>query len=125
MGTNWEYELKKYLARKFQEATGEEISIENIHTVEVHVDINPKVLTITELGHIYAFAIMKEDFEYADGLANELASRGHCIKIETDDIKKCGSINIINTADNKVAYSVPMKVCTDGMMVDFEKQGDF
>jgi hypothetical protein len=125
MGTNWQYELKKYLARKFQEVTGEEISINNIRTVEVHVDINLKGLTISELGHIYAFAIMKEDFEHADGLANELASRGHCIKIDTDEAKKCGNINIINTVDNKVAYSVPMIVCADGMMIDFEKQGDF
>jgi len=60
---NWESELKRYLAKKFKEIMGEEIPLENIHAVEVDFNLTLSALTISELGNIYAFAIMKEDFE--------------------------------------------------------------
>lgn len=125
---NWESELKRYLAKKFKEIMGEEIPLENIHAVEVDFNLTLSALTISELGNIYAFAIMKEDFEQAKKLAEELEKRKHSIKIEIDDVKRVGSINVYKKSRAKVkkpVVSVPIKVYPDGMIVDFEKQGDF
>jgi hypothetical protein len=123
---NWESELKRFLAKKFNEITGGEISVENIKTVEIQVDLDVTLLTVKELGHIYVYAIMKEDFEHADSLANELTKRGCGVKIETDDIKKIGAIIVYQLSDiNKILVNIPLKIYPDGMMVDFEKQDDF
>ncbi len=125
---NWESELKRYLAKKFKEIMGEEIPLENIHAVEVDFNLTLSALTISELGNIYAFAIMKEDFEQAKKLAEQLEKKGYNIKIETDDVKRVGSINVYKKSRTKVkkpVVTVPMKIYPDGMIVDFEKQGDF
>jgi len=125
---NWESELKRYLAKKFKEIMGEEIPLENIHAVEVDFNLTLSALTISELGNIYAFAIMKEDFEQAKKLSEQLEKKGYNIKIETDDVKRVGSINVYKKSRTKVkkpVVTVPMKIYPDGMIVDFEKQGDF
>lgn len=125
---NWESELKRYIAKKFKEMMGEEIPLENIHTIEVEMNLNLSGLTISELGNIYAFAIMKEDFEHAKKLAAYLNKKGFKIKIETDDVKKIGNINIYKKSRAKVKKPeviIPIKIYPDGMIVDFEKQGDF
>lgn len=125
---NWESELKRYLAKKFKEIMGEEIPLENIHAVEVDFNLTLSALTVSELGNIYAFAIMKEDFEQAKKLSEQLEKKGYNIKIETDDVKRVGSINVYKKSRTKVkkpVVTVPMKIYPDGMIVDFEKQGDF
>lgn len=118
---NWQTELKRFLVKKYKEVMGEEISTENIQTIEIPFDLDLSLLTIKELGHIYAFAIMKEDFEHTDGLANEIAKRGCGIKIDTNNIKQTGTI-IIYQNDNpeKPVFSVPIKIYPDGIIVDFE-----
>jgi len=57
-----------------------------------------------------------------------LEKKGYNIKIETDDVKRVGSINVYKKSRTKVkkpVVTVPMKIYPDGMIVDFEKQGDF
>jgi hypothetical protein len=119
---NWEMELKRFLVKKYKEVVGEEISVENFSTIEIPFDLDLAGLTIKELGHIYAFAIMKEDFEQTDGLANEIAKRECGIKIDTNNVKQTGAIIIYqNNNPEKPIFSVPMKIYPDGMIVDFEK----
>lgn len=123
---DWENELKKYLAKKFEAIMGESIPIENIHTIEMNVDLDlsDSTLTIEDLANIYAFAIMKEDFEYAKAIADELAKRNCEIKIDVDEKNKVGTINLYVKPETAVAYiDIKMKILPDGMMIDFEKEG--
>ena len=120
---NWEDELKRYIARKFKEIMGEDIPLEHIHTIELNVDLDLPALSIKDLASIYSFAIMKEDFEEAKKIADELQKRDVEIKIETDDKKKTGVINFYLKPQISIPYlDIKMKILPDGMMVDFEKE---
>jgi hypothetical protein len=75
------------------------------------------------LANIYSFAIMKEDFEDAKKIADELHKRDIEIKIETDDKKKTGVINFYLKPQVSIPYvDIKMKILPDGMIVDFEKE---
>lgn len=120
---NWEDELKRFLAKKFKEVIGTDIPIENIHTIEMNVDLDLSQLSVKDLGQIYGFAIMKEDFEQAKRIADELEIRHCTISIDIDEKKRVGNINIYQQPVTNVAYlSIPLKVYSDGMMIDFEKE---
>jgi hypothetical protein len=121
---NWQYELKKYIAKKFHEKMGFEIGVENIHTVEMNLDLDLPELSINDLAHIYAFGIMKEDFEQAEKIANELKRRKCVINIDTDNSKNVGVISITKKSKkNPISINIPLKVYPDGVMIDFEKEG--
>lgn len=121
---NWQDDLKRYIAKKFKQETGEEIPLANIKTVEVHVDIDLAKLSIIELTYMYAFSLMKEDFEYAQKIADVIKTKKHRIDIETDESKRTGSINVYKDTKrkSKVVAHVSLKVLPDGMMIDFEKE---
>lgn len=121
---NWQYELKKYLAKKFYEKMGFEIGVENIHTIEMNLDLDLSLISIDDLAHIYAFSIMKEDFEEAKKVADELKKRKCNIEIDTDSSKNVGSIKITKKSKKKpISIQIPLKVYPDGVMIDFEKEG--
>lgn len=128
---NWENEFKRFFVKKIKELTGKEIPLENIQAIKINFDLDVFSLTIKELGHIYALAIMKENFEEAKKFAEHLSERGYDIKIETDDVKRIGSIDIYKkprtrrkTKNKKPVVSIPMKIYPDGMVVDFDKHDD-
>jgi len=121
---NWQYELKKYLAKKFYEKMGFEIGVENIYTIEMNLDLDLSLISIDDLAHIYAFSIMKEDFEEAKKVADELKKRKCNIEIDTDSSKNVGSIKITKKSKKKpISIQIPLKVYPDGVMIDFEKEG--
>jgi predicted RNase H-related nuclease YkuK (DUF458 family) len=120
---NWENELKKYIARKVHDIMGVEIPVENILTFELNLDLDLPTLTIEELGYIYAFAIMKENFEQAKAISEELANRNCEIKLDIDEKSKTGVINLYVKPEVAIAYiDIQMKVLPDGLMIDFEKE---
>ena len=120
---NWKDELKRYIARKVKEMTGEDVPLGHIHTVEIHTDIDYSSMSIKYLASTYAFAIMKEDFEDAKKVADELEKRDIEIKIETDESKHTGSINFYMKPQVSIPYlDIKLKVLPDGMMIDFEKE---
>jgi len=120
---NWKDELKRYIARKVKETTGEDVPLDHIHTIEIHADLDYSSMSIKDLASIYAFAIMKEDFEDAKKVANELEKRDIEIKIETDESKHTGSINFYMKPQVSIPYlDIKLKVLPDGMMIDFEKE---
>jgi hypothetical protein len=120
---NWEDELKRFLAKKFKEVIGTDIPLENIHTIEMNVDLNLSQLSVEDLGQIYGFAIMKEDFEQAKKVAEELEIRHCTISIDIDEKKHVGSINIYQLpVTDTVFLAIPLKVYPDGMIIDFEKE---
>jgi hypothetical protein len=126
---NWQKELKNFLAKKFNEMVDDEeyhVSPENIMTIEIDFDLQLDQLTDKELTHIYAYAVMKEDFEAAKKLTKEINNRSYDVRIDIDEKENIGLINVVEHKNpNKTICSVPMKVYPDGLMVDFEKEDDF
>jgi len=112
---NWEYELKRYLAKKFKAIMGFEIPIESIHTIMMDADFELSEFTIEELANIYAFAIMKEDYEQADNVKKELSQRDCKIVLDVDEKKREATINLYVKPKTEVVYlDIKMKVLPDG-----------
>ena len=122
---NWEYELKKFLVKKFNTLTGGEISTDNISIVEFHAELDLNLLTIRELAYLYAFSIMKEEFEEAKKIADNILKRKHKIILNIDEPNRVGSVDVYKDTKRKqkkpVAH-VSLIVKSDGMMIDFEKE---
>jgi len=119
----WEEEFKKYVVRKMKKVLGFEIQTSEISKLVVNTDVDLTLLTIPELATVYAFAIMREDFEYAKVVATEFEVRNCDVKIEMDDVSKTGAINVYLKPNTAVAFiDVKMKLLPDGMMIDWEKQ---
>jgi hypothetical protein len=120
---NWEEEFKKYVVRKMKKVLGYEIQPSEITKLIVNTDVDLTTLIVQELATVYAFAIMREDFEYARKVADELETRDCEVKIEMDDVSKTGAINIYLKPKSEVVYiDIKMKLLPDGMMIDWEKQ---
>jgi hypothetical protein len=107
---NWETDLKKYIAKKLSKIKGFNINPDEIKGFRVNTDIDISKLDIRELATIYAFAIMQENFEQANAIVEEFARKNCEVKIDVDDFKKTGNID------------VHMKILPDGMIMDFEKE---
>jgi len=121
---DWEKELREYISRKMKDRLGLDVSPSEIQTIPVDFDMDFKELDIEELAMIYAFAIMKEDFEQAKTIADELKTRDCTVVIDVDDFKKTGVINVYKQPETAVAFiDIKLKVLPDGMIIDFDKQG--
>jgi len=119
----WEKEFKKYIANKFREKLGFNIDPHDIKKLEVNTNIDLTQLLVDELAMVYAFAIMREDFEQAKVIADELETRNCEVKIDVDDANKSGAINIYLKPEVSIPYlDIKMKILPDGMIIDFEKQ---
>jgi len=120
---NWEKEFKNYIAKKVKETLGFEIDAQNIGALSVNTNIDLTLLDIEELAMVYAFAIMREDFEQAKIISDELETRNCDIKIDINDDNKTGAINVYLRPEVSVAYlDIKLRVLPDGMIIDFEKQ---
>lgn len=120
---DWETELRKYIAKKIKKTIGLDVSPEEIMTVEVNTDIDLTALEIEDLALVYAFAIMREDFEQAKIISDELNTRNCEVKIDVDDFNKTGIINVYKQPETSIAYvDIKLKVLPDGMIIDFEEQ---
>ena len=122
---NWEYELKRYLAQKYKKEFGKEVSVENIKIIENFEIIGENIneFEIEDLAHIYAFDIMKENYEHANIIKTELIKRNCDIKIEINEIDKTAVINIYKKPKTGIVYiDVNMKITPSGMIIDFEKE---
>jgi hypothetical protein len=68
---NWKDEFRRIIAKKFNEMTGLNIPLDSIRTVELELDLNFETLELNDLAHLYAFALMKEEFENAQKILDE------------------------------------------------------
>jgi len=120
---DWEKELREYIVRKMKNRLGLDVNPSEIKTVSVDAEVDFKILEIEELAMIYAFAIMKEDFEEAKEIADELKTRDCIVEIDVNDLEKTGVINVYKQPETSVVFiDIKLKVLPDGMIVDFEKQ---
>ena len=119
----WEDDFKKYIASKLSKTLGYEILGDSIIDINVNGDANYEEANISELANLYAFSIMKEEYETTKLIADELEKRNCEIKVDCDDRDKTGVINIYLKPNVTVAYvDIKMKVLPDGMVIDWEKQ---
>ena len=120
--SDWHDDLKKYVVRKHKELTGEDLPIELISDVNIDFDVEFNDLSIHDLGNMYAFALMMENYEFAEKIHNELKSRGCKVDVDLDDKKKSGIINIAYQPQTKLeSININMKLTPTGIVVDFDK----
>lgn len=120
---DWRNELKKHVSKRIKEMTGEDVPIENIYTMELDTVLDYSEIPIEELASMYAFAIMKEDFEDAKKIADELKKRDVDVEIDIDEMKRTGVINFYLQPKKSIAYlDIKLKVLPDGLMIDFDNE---
>jgi len=120
---DWESSLKKYLVKKFKETLGLNITEESITRFEVNNDVDLSELLLDELITIYAFALMREDFERAKQVADEVEKHNARIAFDVDEENKTGVIGIYIEPEHKTAdITMFMKIESDGVVIDWEKQ---
>ena len=121
---NWQNELKKYTAKKLKSKLGIDITLDQIDDIEFTLEnVDLTKATNDELLILYAFTVMDETFEQAQMILNEFENRNIWLQTLTNDAEKSASIVIYNNNEpNKVIGDVKMRLLTDGMIIDFEKQ---
>ena len=120
---DWESSLKKYLVKKFKETLGLDITEDNITKFHVNAETDLSGLLLEELITVYAFALMREDFERAQVVAEEVESHNARIVFDVDEVNKTGEIKIFVAPENVSAdIQMFMRIEDDGVVVDWEKQ---
>lgn len=120
---DWESSLKRYLVKKFKETLGLDITEDNIKTFTVNDTDDFSSLLLEELITLYAFALMREDFERAKLIADEVESHNARIVFDVDEPNKTGEIKIFVEPENVSAdIQMFMKIEPDGVVIDWEKQ---
>jgi hypothetical protein len=125
LNDSWHNEFKKFFIKKFKGMMGEDfdISPDNITIIEIPMDIDVSQLSLKELTSIYAHAIMKEDYEGAEGIKKEIIKRGYEIKIEAGENKNEAVLRTFNPEKPDMEeITIDMKVNKDTLMIDFEKE---
>jgi hypothetical protein len=89
----------------------------------VNSNIDLSELLIEELITVYAFALMREDFERAKEVADEVESHNARIAFDVDEANKTGVIRIFAEPENvSASIQMFMKIEPDGVVIDWEKQ---
>lgn len=120
---DWESEFKKHLLKLIQEFDPD-AKVEQIEIVGIEMpETDYKNIDTENLGRLYAFTIMREDYEEANKIKEELANRGCDISIDIDEKKKEGRLNISYRPPSKLEnISVNLKVLKDGLAIDWDKE---
>lgn len=119
----WESEFKKHLLRILQEFDPE-IDITQVHIVGIAFpDIDLAELEVKDLARMYAFSIMREDYEQAVKIKEELIKKNCKISLDIDEKKKEGVLNIVFIPPTSVKnITVNLKVLKDGLCIDWDKE---
>ena len=95
-----------------------------VKNLNIKINENPVIegFSTKDLTLVYAFAIMREDFEQAKRITDELDKRKCKIQIDVNK-KNEAVINLYEKSGAKIpSADVKMKILSDGMIIDFEKQ---
>lgn len=120
----WEKELRKHvlkLIRKFDpDATMDSIHLIGINFPQVD-DLS--LFTIPDLGKLYAFAIMREDYEQAKNVKEELNRRDCKVNLEINEKTKEAILDITFKPIKGVDHiDINLKVLKDGLSIDWDKE---
>ena len=120
---NWEDEFKRSLVKRFKELTGLEISVDDIMTFPMDIELDLTEMSYRDLGRVYAFAIMKEDYEQAQLVKDELIKRDARIELSIDEPNKKATIDIyVQPVTTVKSIEIKMKILPEGMMIDFDEE---
>lgn len=120
---DWESSLKKYLIKKFKETLGLTITESSITKFVVSDVDNFDEQPLEDLMTLYAFALMREDFERAKLIADEVESHNARIVFDVDESNKTGEIKIFLEPESINAdMQMFMKIENDGVVIDWDKQ---
>jgi hypothetical protein len=120
---DWESSLRKYLVKKFKETLGLTITEDSIKTFTVNDTNDFGNLLLEELITLYAFALMREDFERAKLIADEVEGQNARIVFDVDEANKSGEIKIFIEPSKATAnIEMYMTILPDGVVIDWEKQ---
>jgi hypothetical protein len=122
---DWEKSFRAYLIKKMSIVLGIEIADDSVEIIDVsdYVDFEVTTLALEELPMIYAFALMRENFESAKEISDEIESRNARITFDIDEKTNTGQINLYVEPETDVAYAnIKMVITPDGVMVDWDKQ---
>lgn len=119
---NWEDELKNYISRKFEKIMGKSLPVEEITSFKIEMDVPMENLSIKDVGYLYAFSIMKEDFENAAKFKNELNKRDCIVELNIDERNKKGILDIyVKPIATISSIQIHLKVNPEGIQIDFDK----
>jgi hypothetical protein len=121
----WEKSFRAYLVKKMSKALGIEIANDSVEIIDVsdYVDFEVTELTLDELPMMYAFALMRENFESAKEISDEIEGRNARIAFDIDEKTNTGVISLYVEPEIDVAYAnIKMVVTPNGVMVDWDKQ---
>jgi len=123
MSVNWETSFKKYIARIFKKEMGFDMDVNNISKIIINTDVDLSLISLYELGWIYAFSIMQENFEQSNLVKEELKKRNCEIDLYINEMTKEGVIDLyIQPKTETKCLEIKLKVLPDGLMIDFDKE---
>lgn len=123
MGIDWEKPFKKYIIKKFKKEMNIDLPFDAISTIQMDLNIDFSVLKLKELAMLYSMSIMTENYEQAQKISKELKKRNCILKINIDEKKREGTVDIFLQSQTEVAIvQINLIATPDGMMVDWEKE---
>lgn len=120
----WENEFKKHLLKLLQEFDPD-ATMENLHLVGIQF---PEIddltsFSIPDLAKLYAFALMREEYEQARLVHDEFDRRKCKIELNIDEEAKVGILDISFFPETGVEHiNVNLKVLKDGLCIDWDKE---
>jgi len=121
---DWQKSLRAYMVKKMSDILDLKITEDDVETFEFNdfAAIDLGELLLEELPTMYAFALMREDFETAKLIADEIESRNARITFDINEDGKTGQINLYVEPETDAYFDVKMIITSDGVIIDWEKQ---
>jgi hypothetical protein len=120
----WEKELRKHVLKLIQKFDPD-ATMDNIHLIGINfpqID-DLSLFAIPDLGKLYAFAIMREDYEEAKKVKEELNKRDCKVSLEIDEKTKEGILDLTFKPEKGVEHiDIHLKVLKDGLCIDWDKE---
>jgi hypothetical protein len=120
----WEEELRRHVLKLIQKFDPD-VNMNDIHLIGIEfpqVD-DLSLFAIPDLGKLYAFAIMREDYEQAKIVKKELDERNCKISLDINEKTKEGILDLTFKPEKGVEHiDIHLKVLKDGLSIDWDKE---
>jgi hypothetical protein len=120
----WEEELRRHVLKLIQKFDPD-ATMDSIHLIGINFpefdDLSS--FAIPDLGKLYAFAIMREDYEQAKIVKEELLKRDCKINIDINEKTKEAILDLTFKPEKGVEHiDIHLKVLKDGLTIDWDKE---
>ena len=120
----WEKELKKHLLKYIQEFDPD-VTMGDLHLIGIQFpDVEDlSTFSVPDLGKLYAFALMREEYEQAKLIHDEFDKRNCKIELNINENTKEGVLDITYHPEKGIEHiDIKLKVLKDGLCIDWEKE---